>query len=230
MNETEARDRIRQMISFIIEEAKDKAREIKARTENEYNLTKSKHLFQGKEKIMADNEKAWKLLETKRKIDESAAINAAMMEIMKARAECMSQLIEEARAELSHQSSKSPGSYKKVLENLIIQGLIKLLEPHVTVQCRASDVNLVREVLDSSRSRYLDIMKKSTGKDYELQLEIDSVHLPPALHDASHGSFCSGGVILHSNHGRIRCINTLDDRLSAVIAYNTPMIRKMLFS
>lgn len=229
MNESEAKDRIRQMISFVQEEAKDKAREIEAKAEHDYNALKSKHLFQGKEKIVADNEKRWKYLEIKRRIGKSAAINAARMEIMKARAECMTQLVDETRAELAHHSAKSPKQYKTILENLIIQGLIKLLEPQVTVQCRAADLHLVQEVLEVARERYLEIMKKSTGKEYELKLDIDSHHLPPGLHEGSHGVSCSGGIVLHSHHGKIRCINALDERLNAIVTASTPALRKMLF-
>ena len=44
MNEQEARERIRQMISFVQEEAKEKAREIESKTEHDYNLAKAKFL------------------------------------------------------------------------------------------------------------------------------------------------------------------------------------------
>ena len=229
MNEQEAKDRIRQMISFVQEEAKDKAREIETRTEHEYNAAKSKHLFQAKERLIAENEKLWKKLEIKRRIDKSAAINAARMEIMKARSECMTQLVEETRAKLIHNASNSPAEYKEVLENLIIQGLIKLLEPQVTVQCRACDLTLVQDVLEPAKNRYLNIIRTSTGREYDLRLDIDTRHLPPGPHEGSHGVSCSGGVILHSHNGKIRCINTLDERLTAIVAANTPALRKMLF-
>ena len=169
-------------------------------------------------------------MEIKRRIDRSAAINAARMEIMKARSECMGQLVDEARLELAHRTTKSPAQYKVVLENLIIQGLIKMLEPHITVQCRAVDVHLVEEVLATARQRYLEIMKKATQREYEVKIDIDSNHLPPPPKDGFHGPTCSGGVILHAHHGKIRCINTLDERLASIVAANTPALRKTLFS
>lgn len=230
MNEQEARERIKQMISFVQEEAKDKAREIETRTEHEYNAAKSKHLFQAKEKLVAENAKKWKNLEIKRRIDRSAAINAARMEIMKARSDCMSTLVDEARAELAHRTTKNPKQYKTILENLIVQGLIKMLESHIKIQCRASDAHLVQEVVESSKRKYVDIMKSSTGKDYDVEIEIDSHYLPPGPGETTHGPSCAGGVILTANHGKIRCINTLDERLKAVVEFNTPGLRKLLFS
>ena len=230
MNEQEANDRIKQMISFVQEEAKEKAREIDTKTEDEYNRVKSTHLNNARKKLMADNTKRWKQLEVKRRIDRSSAINSARMEIMKARNDCMNHLMDEARKELAHRSKKNPTQYKKVLEDLVVNGLIKLLEKHVVVQCRASDKHLVEGVLDSAKHRYLHIMKESTGKDYEVSLDVDHHHLPPGPDESSHGQSCSGGVILHSHHGKIRCINTLDERLSAVIAAKTPELRKLLFS
>ena len=98
------------------------------------------------------------------------------------------------------------------------------------IQCRASDVHYVKEVMDSARKRYLEIMRTSTGKDYEITVEIDTVHLPPGPETEGHGLRCSGGVVLHSHNGKIRCINTLDERLNAIVAANTPALRKMLFS
>jgi V-type H+-transporting ATPase subunit E len=153
------------------------------------------------------------------------------MEIMKARNDCMNQLLEEARSELAHRSKKNPTQYKKVLEDLIVNGLIKLLEKNVSVLCRACDKHLVEDVLASAKHRYLHIMKESTGKDYEVSLEVDNHHhLPPGPEEAAHGVSCSGGVILTSYHGKIRCINTLDERLAAVLAAKTPELRKLLFS
>lgn len=231
MNEQEAKDRIKQMISFVQEEAKEKAREIEAKTEDEYNRVKSNHLNNARKKLMADNLKRWKNLEVKRRIDRSAAINSARMEIMKARNDCMSQLLEETKAELAHRSKREPTKYKKVLEDLIVNALIKLLEKNVTVQCRACDKHLVESVMNDAKHRYLEIMKNNTGKDYEVHLELDSHHLPPGPDEGhAHGPTCSGGVILHSHHGKIRCINTLDERLVAAIEANTPALRKLLFS
>ena len=39
---------------------------------------------------------------------------------------------------------KDKGLYKELLKNLLVQGLIKLMEAEVTVQCRKSDVDLVK--------------------------------------------------------------------------------------
>jgi vacuolar-type H+-ATPase subunit E/Vma4 len=44
MEESRARDRIAQMIAFVEQEAKEKAKEIESKTEEEYNKEKSKHL------------------------------------------------------------------------------------------------------------------------------------------------------------------------------------------
>ena len=230
MNENEAKERIKQMISFVQEEAKDKAREIETRTEHEYNAAKSKYLFQAKEKLIAENEKRWKNLEIKRRIDRSAAINAARMEIMKARGECMGNLVDETKAELARLTTKHPNKYVGVLEKLVIQGLIKLLEPHVIIRCRERDKKLVADTLDSAKSKYIQIMKDSTGKDYDVNIEIDRVYLPSGAGEGSHGNSCSGGVILLANHGKTRCINTLDERLENIVTANTPSIRKLLFN
>ena len=79
MELSEARNRIAQMISFVEEEAKEKAREIQSRTEHEYNKEKAKHLQNAKDKLNAEYEKKWKGLEVSKRIQKSADITNQRM-------------------------------------------------------------------------------------------------------------------------------------------------------
>ena len=44
--------------------------------------------------------------------------------------------------------------YKKLLKSLIVQGLVKLMEPVVSVRCLKRDVDLVRSVLSDAENEY----------------------------------------------------------------------------
>ena len=230
MNENQAKERIRQMISFVQEEAKEKAREIESKTEHEYNNAKAKFLHEAKEKLTAEYDKKWKQLEIEKRIARSAAINAARMEVMKARHECMSSLLEEARFRVHERNASDQNGHRGVLTELIVEGLIKLLDTEVEVICRQDDVSLVSGVLGQAKGRYEEIMQRETGKNYTATLTVSSEeYLPPPPQRGSNMPSCCGGVVLRSLNGKIRCINTLDKRIEMAYENSVPHLRKIIF-
>ena len=231
MNESEARDRIKQMISFVMEEAKEKAKEIESKTEHEYNSAKSKHLHLAKEKLNSEFDKKWKQLAVKQRIERSATINTARMEAMRVRNDLVMGLVEEARFAISQRFQSDANTYKKLLKDLIVQGLVKLLDRDVTLRCRQADLSFVRAVMDDAKSTYLELIQRETGKSYDLTLRLDEAEfLPPAPVQGSYEPSCCGGVMLSSFEGKIRCINTLDERLRLVFAEGIPALRELVFS
>lgn len=99
------------------------------------------------------------------------------------------------------------------------------------VKCREVDVDVVRSVLSSAKSEYEETMLRETGKQYSVELEVDTSgnYLPAPPVEGSNAPSCSGGVILLSNHGKIRCNNTIDDRLQLTYANCIPVVRSLLF-
>mmetsp|Transcript_14161 Transcript_14161/g.10213 ORF Transcript_14161/g.10213 Transcript_14161/m.10213 type:complete len:106 (+) Transcript_14161:276-593(+) len=72
-------------------------------------------------------------------------------------------LIEKLYVESKHRLVEkvgNHGSYKELLKNLMVQALIKLMEREVTVRCRKSDENLVKDVISSALDEYYAILKK----------------------------------------------------------------------
>ncbi|KAJ0985387.1 hypothetical protein J5N97_003743 [Dioscorea zingiberensis] len=58
----------------------------------------------------------------------------------------------------------------------------------------------------------------------------EKVYLPPPPNKREvHGPFCSGGVVLASQDGKIVFENTLDARLEVVFRQKMPEIRKLLY-
>lgn len=231
MNESEARDRIKQMISFVMEEAKEKAKEIESKTEHEYNSAKSKHLHLAKEKLNAEFDKKWKQLAVKQRIERSAAINSARMEAMKVRNDLIMGLLEDAKFAINDRFIQNKAAYRTLLKELIIQGLIKLLDSKVVIRCRQMDLSLVKQVLPEACSAYMELMQRETNRSYEVEVSVEETEFLPA--PPQHGSYepsCSGGVMLTSHEGKIRCINTLDERLRLVFAEGIPALRQLAFS
>lgn len=82
---------------------------------------------------------------------------------------------------------------------------------------------MVTEVLPESLQRY----QQTTGKS--CNAVISQQHfLAPAKTSPNQTHFCTGGVLLTANEGKIVCSNTLDDRLALVYQQRLPEIRKLL--
>merc|ERR1719277_802910 len=149
------------MISFIANEAQEKAKDIQKKGEEEFSIEVHRLITEQKEKIRQGYEKKVKQIETKYAIAKSMAINKKRLEKIKARQEVMSGIADEAKNKLKQQ-----GGTPEFLTKLIVQGLLMLLEKEVFVRCRKEDAEMV---------------KTETGKDVQVTLQIDDkTNLPPA--------------------------------------------------
>jgi len=215
-------NQLRQMVQFIISEAEEKAREIAAKADEEYNSERNTILQNERQKIVKDYERKMKQVEVKRKIEYSNQLNSARLRILKAREDCMQTVLSDAQSRLC-EIAKDP-NYGKLLESLIIQGLVKMGEDEVEIICREEDDALVRAALPKAIDEYRAI----TGQQVRLILK-DDRRLPPAATADRSGPSSSGGVLLASKEGRILCNNTLDQRLSLAYESLLPELRLLLF-
>lgn len=107
--------------------------------------------------------------------------------------------------------------YKKLIKDLIVQSLIRLMEVDVYIMCRKSDQSLVESVMDEAAGEYKKLMadkvKKLDGKEPPLDLKIDTTKYLNEFSDTDSVNSCSGGVVLHGRRGKIVVSNTLDDRI-----------------
>mmetsp|Transcript_4362 Transcript_4362/g.10674 ORF Transcript_4362/g.10674 Transcript_4362/m.10674 type:complete len:223 (+) Transcript_4362:94-762(+) len=219
MDEAQSVRQIQQMVNFILNEAKDKAEEIDAKTLEEFNVEKLKYVQGQKEKIRGE------LLEKKKKqesaiaIARSAAINRSRMQAVEARQNSMIQLKQECEANLAA-VSKDRNRYSALCSDLIVQGCLKLMEDQVTVKCRKEDEQAIKASLDSASRKYSEIIKKETGVAKAVRLDLSNAYLP---------SSCGGGVVLTCMGNSISIDNTLFTRLSLVVDNDLPALRKMLF-
>ncbi|MCE7766532.1 hypothetical protein GQL56_28285, partial [Pseudomonas putida] len=102
--------------------------------------------------------------------------------------------------------------YEKLLQDLIVQSLLRLKEPCVLLRCREDDVSLVEGFLDAAKEEYAE-----KAQVHSPEVIIDQIYLPSApSHHNAHGSSCYGGVVLASRDGKIVCENTVDARLEVV--------------
>lgn len=144
---------------------------------------------------------------------------------MNQRNEFMKKIVSDTREELVNNfSSPDNSEYRETLKNLIIQGMIKLLEPEVLINCREADRSLVESLLNECESEYAKFMLQESRKEYTTKLIIQDQSLESLGMKTS-----GGGVWLKSKDGKISCTNTLEDRLNLCYEELLPEIRQLLF-
>ncbi|KAF8412157.1 hypothetical protein HHK36_000114 [Tetracentron sinense] len=220
MNDADVSKQIQQMVKFIRQEAEEKANEISVSAEEEFNIEKLQLVEAEKKKIRQEYERKEKQVEVRKKIEYSMQLNASRIKVLQAQDDLVSSMEEAASKELllvSHDHHV----YMKLLQDLIVQSLLRLKEPAVLLRCRKDDLHLVESVLHSAKHEYAE-----KANVYPPEIIVDNyVYLPPPpTHHHAHGPFCSGGVVLASRDGKIVCENTLDARLDVVFRKKLPEV------
>jgi len=227
MDKGTADKQIDQMIAFIHQEAKEKAEEIRVKTESEYTAEKLSLTQEASLAIREEFEKKKKDRIIAKRIERSKMLNNARYQSMRRRDDKMKQLKEEVTAKLEEVAGSA--KYKDLLRFLIVQGFLTMQEEVVTVQCREVDEKLVQPLIGDCVSTYQEICKKATGVAPPLKATLSKDYLNVAPSLAKGGPSCCGGVNLLARGGKIVCKNTLDSRLEHALYDLEPQIRGLLF-
>ncbi|KAJ1545283.1 V-ATPase V1 sector subunit E, partial [Nowakowskiella sp. JEL0078] len=202
LNDSEVAQEMGKMVgsvSFIKQEAQEKAREIKA--DEEFNIEKAKLVRQETLAIEAFYQKKTKQSEIQKKIAQSTILNKSRLKVLQARQQVLSSLFAEARQKITS-ASENEESYTILLRDLILQGLYKLMDSVVVIQGRKKDFGLLKTAIADATKIYQDTVKQA--------VEVNLNENQP-LSDSS-----AGGVIISSLEGRIRVDNTLETRLDLI--------------
>jgi V-type H+-transporting ATPase subunit E len=214
LSDNDVQKQLRHMMAFIEQEANEKAEEIDAKAEEEFNIEKGRLVQQQRAKIMEHYEKKEKQVELQRKIQNSNMHNQARLRLLKARQDHINAVLEEARGKLSTLANDS-GRYESVLRGLITAALCQLLEDKVDLRCRERDVAIVTSVLP-------DCIAASAKQSHKTpKVTIDTSNYLPAD--------CAGGVEVYKVGGKIRVSSTLESRLALLSHTMVPDIRTALF-
>lgn len=213
MNDAEVQKQIRQMISFIEQEAQEKAAEIDTKAEEEFNIEKSNLVQKQRVKLIEFYEKKEKQIELQGKIQRSNLENQSRISILKSREDLIQQLKEDALKQLVSLTADDK-KYLELLTNLISQAMFVLIEGEVKIKCREKDVNLVRHAIEAAK----DVYKKQLNR--EVKATILEQHLNP---------ICAGGVEVYTTNLKIKVLNTLEARLDMLFRQMIPEIREKLF-
>nr|WCR32676.1 V-type proton ATPase subunit E [Plagiodera versicolora] len=214
LSDSDVQKQIKHMMAFIEQEANEKAEEIDAKAEEEFNIEKGRLVQQQRLKIMEYYEKKEKQVELQKKIQSSNMLNQARLKVLKVREDHVRTVLDEARKSLG-QVTRDQGKYAQILESLILQGLYQLFEKEVMVRVRPQDRDLVNSVLPTVAAKYKD----ATGKEVNLKID-DTTHLSQEM---------TGGVDLLAQKNKIKISNTMEARLDLIAQQLVPQIRTALF-
>uniref|UniRef100_A0A4W4H7Q4 Uncharacterized protein n=1 Tax=Electrophorus electricus TaxID=8005 RepID=A0A4W4H7Q4_ELEEL len=234
LSDLDVQKQIKHMMAFIEQEANEKAEEIDAKAEEEFNIEKGRLVQNQRLKIMEYYEKKEKQIEQQKKIQMSNLMNQARLKVLKARDDLLGDLLNEARKKLAN-LAQDPAEYQTLLEGLVLQGFYQLLEPMVIIRCRKEDLSQVqvstshhpltdfivlREscIIDAVK-KMIPIYKETVKSEIEVHID-DGSFLPSEI---------SGGVEVYNCNGKIKVSNTLESRLDLLSHQMMPEIRAALF-
>ncbi|GBB90403.1 hypothetical protein RclHR1_17350005 [Rhizophagus clarus] len=214
LNDDEVLNEMKKMVAFINQEAIEKAREIKVKADEEFNIEKAKLVRQESNNIDAAFQRKIKQAEIQKKIAQSNMINKTRLKILQVRQQLLEEVFNETVSQL-YKASQDKVKYRDLLKNLILQGLYQLMDDQVKAIVRKNDIELANSAIEAATKSY----KETTKRDVNVELDKEN-NLP----DDS-----AGGVILTSHFGRIRVNNTLEERLTLAQEELLPEIRVLLF-
>ncbi|KAJ1034724.1 hypothetical protein NDA13_000980 [Ustilago tritici] len=212
MNDDEVLSEMKKMVTFIKQEAVEKAREIQIKADEEFAIEKAKIVRQEAINIDWQYEKKIKQAEVAQKIAQSNQTNKSRLKILQTREQHLQSLFDAARDKLND-IAKDQEKYKKLLSKLILQGLLQLMESKVTVTVRSNDVQLAQEAAKQAEKDFKDKSGKNASVTVQEGLNKDS----------------AGGVALSGHAGKITINNTLEERLRLLEDRMLPEIRLDLF-
>jgi len=205
---------IQSMIDFIEREAHEKAEELDAAAQEEYDVEKMRLVEAEKAKIRTNLEKKKKQVEVERRVTRANQSKSQRLRVMEERAAILDQLHDIVKAKIVATVGDKV-KYTQLLLDLCRQSL-SAIRTDASIECRKQDEPLISKALVELQKGY----EAETGKAVSLTISKTS------LDDAESW----GGVILRSRDGRIVCNNTLAYRARHAFAEQTPSVRYFLFN
>lgn len=205
---------LRKMKAFIEKEAQEKAREIKLKADEEYEIEKASIVRAETAAIDASYGQKFKKASLAQQITKSTIGNQTRLRILSSKEEVLNEIFDAAKEQLS-QISKDKAKYKPTLVGLIEEAILTILEDEVSVKVRQADLALVKEASEDAAKNF------EAKTKFSVAISIDESEFLPAE--------SAGGVIVVNKSGKIEVNNTLDERLNLLSQEALPGLRLELF-
>ena len=158
MNNQQSQFIMNGMIEFIRTQGRERVNQIQQQMETDFTVQSEKMIQAEKKRLNDQMLKDLQIAERDLKIEKSKAANKARINRMKRTNELVESLQSEAGIQMAQRLANNNNEYAALLKNLLVQGLIKLIEPKVTLRCRQSDVQTLSSVIDEAVSIYKEAM------------------------------------------------------------------------
>lgn len=214
LNDDEVLTEMKKMVAFIKQEALEKAREIKVKADEEFNIEKAKLVRTESLNIEVAFNRKIKQVEVQKKIAQSNFVNKSRLRVLQQRQQLLQDLFAEGSKGLLTVTQDNQ-KYEQLVSNLIIQSLYKLMGDEVYIICRKKDVPMIERQIEKAKSTF------SESLSLPLNIKIDQENYLP--------DDGPGGVRMSTNNGLIVCDNTMETRLELLCEQMLPDIRTMLF-
>ena len=220
MTEINTEERINRMIRIIEDEAKEEVTRLQEDARTRAKKQKIKQINTKRDQIDTEFEKKRKNFKVQQRLEKSKKINESRLEIQSKRNDLLMSLKEDVRSELVERV-RDQSVYERVLHDLILQGLVRLLERNVKIRVLEKDFDLAKGLLRSVKNGFTDFIQKQLGREITVNLEVDRKRFvdPDEL----------GGCILICGKGKIVFKNTLAMRLELAFYDSIPLVRQNLF-
>lgn len=202
------------MKAFIEKEAQEKAKEIKLKADEEYEIEKASIVRSETAAIDSAYEQKLKKAALAQQITKSTIGNKTRLRVLTEKEKVLEQIFEEAGKGLGKLLADK-GSYKPVLEGLIEEGLYAIYEDKVTLRVREADVSVAKDAAETAAKKFAEKAK------FDVDVTVDT----ETYLDAS----SAGGVVVVSKSGKIEVNNTLEERLKILSEEALPGVRLELF-
>lgn len=220
MNAEQREERVNALEKMIRMEAEEKARMMMDEIKTKANKDKTRLYTYELERVEAEYKEKAEQDKVNKKLEKSRRSNEIKLDMQKYRSE----LLERLRIDLEEsirETMKNEQKYKTFLKNLILEGLVRLLEPVVKIRTTKADMPLVKSVLEDVKKEYIQFMKEKAEQTVDVEIScFDKAFLPDDV---------VGGVILYCQANKIVFNNTIRARMDLVIQNSTPDMRKLMF-
>lgn len=202
------------MKAFIEKEAQEKAKEIRMKADEEYEIEKASIVRSESAAIDSAYEQKLKKASLAQQITKSTIGNKTRLKVLTEKEKVLEETLEEAEKALKTISTNK-SEYKPILEGLIEESLYSLLEKEVTIKVREADVALAKEAAEEAAKKFEEKAKFAVTILFDEKnfLSKDS----------------AGGVIVENGTGKIEVNNTLEERLKILSQEALPGVRLELF-
>lgn len=213
LSDDQVNSELAKMVEFIKREADEKAKEIRIKANEEYEIEKAEIVRSEVASIDKQYEQRTKQALMQQQIQKSTAANKTRLHVLDAKAEVLDGVFQEAETELKRIAADEQ-KYEELLTKLIAQGVPLLKnESKLLLTVREKDVAVAQRAAEKAKATLeggdkIDIAISKTGF-----IDADS----------------AGGVLVSTADRKIVVNNSLEERLHLLGQKILPLIRLELF-